>query len=121
MPNTCWNYITIACKNVEHKDEIKNIHDNELCKEAENEGLLKIQEKGAQGIRVLYETGWNPDFDWMESLVEKYKNCWFKDEWHEAGGGAGVWIGYHERNEKIIEQFSWDDLSLEEKHYLFVE
>ena len=25
------------------------------------------------------------------------------------------------KNEKIIEQFSWDDLSLEGKHYLFVE
>jgi hypothetical protein len=65
-------------------------------------------------------SAWNPNYEWLESLLDKYPNCWVKNEWSEEGGFAGVWVGYfNNKNEKIVKQMDWDDICIEGKACLF--
>ena len=97
MPNDCWNRITITCENIEFTEELNNLIINEL--------------KHKEDDKYVYE--------WLDGLLDKYPNCWIKNEWSEEGGFAGVWIGFVKDNEKIIKQLTWDDICLEGKHCLF--
>ena len=123
MPNDCWNHITITCENREFNDEFNNLVINEL-KHKEDEKYvyhetIDMLKRGTRGIIFSLLTAWNPDYEWLECLLEKYPNCWIKNEWSEEGGTAGVWIGFVKNNEKIIQQLTWDDICIEGKHYLF--
>ena len=123
MPNDCWSHVTITCENPEAVNELNNLILNELKhKDGEkyvyNETVDMIK-RGTRGIIFDIWSAWNPDYDWLESLLEKYPNCWIKNVWSEEGGCAGVWIGYNNNNEKIIKDLQWDDICLEGKVYLF--
>jgi len=146
MPNDCWNRMTITCLEYEYTEELKNLIKNELQyeekendekndeeKDKENkEGQPKYHEIvrmircGRRGIIFEIWSPWNPDYEWLEGLLDKYPNCWIKDEWSEEGGNAGVWVGYNSSNnqnnekEKMIQSFAWDDLCIEGKEYLFM-
>jgi hypothetical protein len=48
-------------------------------------------------------------------MTKKYPLCWIKDEWISEDGKAGVWIGYN----NSIKRLEWDDLSIEDEHYMF--
>ena len=123
MPNDCWNHITITCENREFTEELNNLIINEL-KHKEDEKYVyhetvNMLKRGTRGIICSLWSDWNPDYEWLDSLLDKYPNCWIKNEWSEEGGFAGVWIGFVKNNEKIIKQLTWDDICLEGKHYLF--
>ena len=123
MPNDCTNIVTITCEDEEILNKL--IHDNLQFYDGEkyvcNENV-KILRRGCRGIIFEIWSGWNPDYQWLESLIEKYSGCWVKNEWHEEGGMAGVWIGFiNDNNEPVIENFYWNDLSIEAKHFLFLE
>ena len=60
-------------------------------------------------------------FEWLKSLLNKYPNCWIKNEWAEEGGTAGVWIGYVKDNENIIKELEWNDICAEGQYYLFMD
>jgi hypothetical protein len=114
MPNDCTNYVTITCKD----EEVMN---NLVNKELEYNKHVTMIKRGCLGIIFEIWSPWNPDYKWLESLLEKYPNCWVKNEWHEEGGLAGVWIGYFDENEVVIHNYCWQDLCIEEKYYLFLE
>ena len=114
MPNDCINYVTITCKD----EEVINTL---ISEKLELNKYVKIIKRGSRGIIFEIWSPWIPDYKWLESLLEKYPNCWIKNEWHEEGGLAGVWIGYLVDNEKIIKKYCWNDLSIEDQHYLFLE
>lgn len=123
MPNDCWNNVTITCKNKEITDELNNLINNELKYKKDdkyiyNESVDMIK-CGTRGIIFKLWSSWNPNYEWFESLLDKYPNCWIKNEWSEEGGTAGVWIGFVNNNNKIIKKLIWDDLSLEDMYYLF--
>jgi hypothetical protein len=116
MPNDCCNHITITCENPHVRDELTSLVENEL----QNENVRMIKQ-GRRGIIFDVWSPWNPDYEWLEGLVDKYPNCWIKNEWYEEGGLAGVWIGFiNNRNEKTIQDFTWDDICIEGKVYLFM-
>ena len=113
MPNDCWNHITMTFKNSE---ELNLLIENEL----KNNPTIKIVEQGKKGIIFKLTSDWRPDFKWFECLILKYPSSWIKNEWKEEGGQAGVWIGYvDDNNDKIIKEFEWRDLCVEEKYYFF--
>lgn len=122
MPNECTNYITITCKheNVLNKLVCDNLQfydgNNYVYKEH-----VKMIKRGHRGIYFSMYSAWQPDYKWLESLLEKYPDCWIKNEWQEEGGLAGYWIGYFDENEQVINDSCWRDLSIEERHYLFLE
>uniref|UniRef100_A0A6C0B9M3 YubB ferredoxin-like domain-containing protein n=1 Tax=viral metagenome TaxID=1070528 RepID=A0A6C0B9M3_9ZZZZ len=124
MPNDCWNCMTITCENIEFAEELNSLVINELKhKEGEkyiyNETIDMLQ-RGTRGIIFNAWSAWNPDYEWLENLLDKYPNCWVKNEWSEEGGLAGVWIGFVKNNEKIIKDLTWDDICLEGKQFLFI-
>ena len=124
MPNDCWNNMTITCMRdqftiEENAAELNNLVVNEL-QHKENKSI-KIKEQGIRGIRFSLWSANEPDFEWLKSLLNKYPNCWVKNEWSEEGGTAGVWIGCVKNNEHIIKELEWDDICIEGKYFLFTD
>ena len=77
---------------------------------------ITIQKKCFKGIIFQQLTAWKPQYEWLESLLTKYPNCWVKNEWNEEGGIAGVWVGSVKNG---IQSMCWEDLSIEAKYYIF--
>lgn len=119
MPNDCTNIITIICKNQEIlynfiENELQTIKNNN----SEYNEIVKILKQGKYGLVFKLLSAWMPDYEFLESLLKKYPEFWIKNEWHEEGGIAGVWIGYTTENNNIdIKKLTWSDLSIEEKYY----
>jgi hypothetical protein len=121
MPNDCWNYITITCEDCE---ELNNLYINELIREEgrdyESEFYyyknITIEKKCFKGIKFQQLTAWKPDYEWLESLLTKYPNCWIKNEWNEEGGIAGVWVGSVNNG---IQTICWEDLCIEKNNDIF--
>lgn len=124
MPNDCWSHITITCENREAVDELNNLIINELKHKEENKYVyhetVNMIKRGTRGLIFDIWSAWNPDYEWLEGLLDKYPNCWVKNEWSEEGGSAGVWVGFmNNNNEKIIKDLQWDDICIEGKACLF--
>lgn len=123
MPNDCWNHMTITCQNPE---ELTRLINNELKHEENNELVyhetVTVFKKGSKAINFDIWSAWNPNYEWLENLLTNYPLCWVKNEWSEEGGWAGVWVGYMDNNnEPVIKTLQWDDLCIEDKHYLFLD
>ena len=126
MPNDCWNHITITCENPSVPDELNSLVMNELQHKENDEYIyhetVEMKKRCRRGIIFNIWSPWNPDFEWLESLILKYPKCWIKNEWSEEGGFAGVWIGHVDNNnEPVIESLTWEDICIEGKHYLFMD
>lgn len=124
MPNDCWNHVTITCQNPEAVGELNNLIINELKHKEDDKYVyhetVDMLKRGARGIIFDIWSAWNPNYGWLEGLLDKYPNCWIKNEWYEEGGFAGVWVGFvNNNNEKIIKDLQWDDICIEGKAYLF--
>jgi hypothetical protein len=119
MPNDCTNIITIICKNQENfskfiENELQTIKNYN----SEHHEIVKILKQGKYGIILNLWSAWKPDYEWLENLLKTYEDFWIKNEWHEEGGMAGVWIGFtKEDNEIDIQHLIWKDLSIEEEYY----
>ena len=125
MPNDCWNHITIVCKNKKYADQITDIVYNELKHEEGDKYVynknVNMIRRGTRGLEFKVWSAWRPHFEWLNVLLDRYPNCWVKNEWWEEGGLAGVCIGYIADNgEKKVENFEWEDLSIDCKHHLFI-
>lgn len=121
MPNECCNHITITCENI---DEISNLVKNELQHIELNDFVFNervhMLKRGKKGIIFEIVTDWNPDFDWLNSLLSSYPKCWIKNEWNEEGGTAGVWVGFVKNNEPFVQSMTWEDLCIESRHFMFL-
>ena len=124
MPNDCTNFITITFK---EEEVINNFVKNELQHNIENKYVyndtVNMIKRGCLGIVFEVLTSTNPPFEWLEKILHTYPNCWIKNEWCDESGMAGVWIAFIniENNEPIIQDFCWNDLSIEAKYYLFLD
>lgn len=115
MPNDCWNNITIVTRNSDElnnfiNEEIKDHHLAVFTKRSRNGAIINI---------------WSPNTlprEWLTRLLDSYPTCWIKNEWKEEAGMAGVWVGYvNENNQKVIKEFDWRDLSVDEEHFFFLD
>ena len=106
MPNECVSHITIT-----YPSELKEEIESDVKKLHE----VSIKQSGKNGMRFHYVTPWTPDDTWLKSMTSKYPSCWIKNEWISEDGTAGVWVGYN----NTIKSLEWDDLSIEDEHYMF--
>ena len=115
MPNDCWNNLTIASH--DNPTQLINLMENEFI----GKKIEKIHTQGKQGVKLLLWSAWKPDFKWLKSLVEKYPECWIKNEWNEEGGKAGVWVGgsLYKGNPSKIQSLEWDDICIEGENLYF--
>ena len=124
MPNDCWNNMTITC---EDPKELTSLIQNELQEKDKNgkyvyHETIEMIRRGSKGIIFRLWTPWIPNFEWLESLLTNYNECWVKNEWNEEGGMAGVWVGFiDQHNEQSIKEMTWTDLCIEARHYLFLD
>jgi hypothetical protein len=114
MPNDCWNTITITASELELNalmaTEFKDVP----------ERAFSIQRRGPYGVVLRLWSPWKPDFTWLETLLVTYPSCWVKNEWHEEGGSAGVWVGHFVGGGHCeIKRMEWEDLSIEEEVRVF--
>jgi hypothetical protein len=123
--NLCTNFITIACKDEEVLD---NLVRNELQFSDGNNNYvynetINMIKRGCRGIVFEIFTADNPPYEWLAKLIDTYPNCWIKNEWCNEIGIAGIWICFIniENNEPVIHDFCWNDLSNQDKYYLFLE
>ena len=126
MSTDCINKMTIVCINEDVTGELKNLIQNELQYKQNNQYVydnkIIILKKGKRGIQFNLWSPWSPNFDWLESLIRKYPNCWIKNEWSTDHGLSGLWLGFIDTNKKVfIKDITWDDLSAEDKAYLFMD
>lgn len=120
MPNDCYNNLTIT--SFDNPTELHTLIQNEFMNDDHiYHETIKVSKKGQRGISLTQYTAWNPDFQWLESLITKYPTCWIKNEWIEEGGNAGVWIGFMKNNNPVIKHLEWDDLCLEADSYCFLD
>jgi len=116
MPNDCWNHITITCEREDETGELQSLFVNELQHET-----IQVVKKARRGIIFDMWSAWNPEYEWLESLLYRYPNCWVKNEWSEEGGVAGVWVGYMDESQPVVRHLAWEDISIEGKAFLFTD
>ncbi len=118
MPNDCWNNLTI----IGSKEDIARYAAKELKKmdgQTIPEWAIKVECVGSRGIIYKVWSRWQPEFHWLEGLLDKYPSLWIKDEWSEEGGYEGVWVGTVKEGEKVIQRMEWMGLCLEERASFF--
>ena len=116
MPNDCWNYLTIVSHdNPEQLEKLLNM-------EFTHDKRIEMKKSGKEGIKFELWSSWLPDFEWLESLVTTYPDCWIKNEWNEEGGKAGVWIGGSmiKGHKMEIKRMEWDDICIEGQQTIYV-
>jgi len=116
MPNDCWNHITITCEREDETGELQSLFVNELQHET-----IQVVKKTRRGIIFNMWSAWNPDYEWLETLLYRYPNCWVKNEWSEESGIAGVWVGYMDESQPVVRHLAWEDISIEGKAFLFTD
>jgi hypothetical protein len=112
MPNDCWNNIIFVSEH--NSNELTDLFTKEIESKNSPEERLQIDYKGTNGIKFKLWSAWGADSDWFKELIQKYPNCWIKNDWYEEGGGAGIFIGGFlngEKQETIIKE--WDELPIE--------
>ena len=111
MPNDCWNKLHIAAE----EDVITTMYNNEFSDI--NKESSKV-EKYSRGLIIKMWSPWEPDYLWLETLIDKYE-CNIKNEWNEEGGYSGVWLGSKKNNEKNVTKLMWDYLCIEGLNHHF--
>lgn len=123
MPNYCCNRVTITkhvyCNIDLFIEEFNNLINNELKHKVDDKYVyfedIDVLKCGTRGITFSYWTEWNPNRLLLECLLDKYPNCWIKNEWSQGRGGfEGVWIGFVVNNGKIIKELTWDTVCLDD-------
>jgi hypothetical protein len=114
MPNWCWNHITVTGEravldNLMKDDNLQGIPEEFFSKKASGQGI----EIFSMGSR------WEPEYKWLESLLDNYPDIWIKNSWSEEGGREGVWIGTNRGEQKEIKQLEWEGMCIEEEAYRF--
>ena len=112
------NYLTIL-GNVESLDKIENggiILSNEEVNNDLNLVYLKdnyfgnnckIERKTTSCLKITFDFRNIPPNQYLEFLLHKFKNCWFKNEYITEDGDCGLWIGEYKNGKKEIQKTEW--------------
>jgi hypothetical protein len=126
MSHYCHNSLTIKFSSENHLHDFVYDYVENYAGAREK----KIVSKGTRGIITTCFTHEEPDFEWLEKILQDYRGCWIQNDWASyIQGVAGVWVGsWNEsiREEcpedplfQVINQMKWKDLSLEDRATLF--
>jgi hypothetical protein len=110
MSNDCWNEMTVTGS----KEDIQSFLQQEFVGLPDWAHTKHVTSE--TGLQFKLWSSLQPNFQWMEGLLEKYPSLLVKNLWYEQSGTAGVWVG---SKEKGIKTLQWDDLPLEEMSSIF--
>ena len=119
MPNDCWNKIEIASG----EEAIKSIYNNEIKTIIDYHPDNRITRMCKRGIILKTWTPNQPDYKFLEDLLNKYREVHIKNIWTEEGGYGGAWVGSYDykKGETKIQNFKWDELCIEGYNYHYSE
>ena len=112
MPNECSNYLTIVSTAETAETDIQAVLEEIQSKLRRH---ISITQRSKAGLRCKYITAWEPNFEFIETLLETYPLIWIKNEWISEDGTSGIFVG--EKNN--IQTLCWQDLSLEAEDFFF--
>ena len=69
---------------------------------------VKMNGKKTSNKLVIYFDYRNiPPYDYLKLLVNKFKGCWFKNEFITENGDCGLWIGCIKNDNIDIQEYNW--------------
>ena len=90
-----------------------------------NDEILYIAERFFENAKVIhrsekylvfsYEFRNVPINHYLQALLEKYPQCWMKNEFSTDSGQCGMWLGRFRHRKPYIQELSWMELSIEEE------
>ncbi len=126
MPNHCWNSLTV----IGHEEDIRALCESEF----KFAHLLPIPEHGADqdwcvknwGTKwerwdyettyrdtnecsVTFTTAWNPPFEYLRYILERYPRCWMKLTFSIEAHQAGIWIAYKWKGAAVEKKMFWEE------------
>lgn len=102
MSISCRNQITIISTDPHIIDTIVSLV----------KSVSVIHNKNKKGIQFEYMTRHEPDYTWLEDILDHY-SCWIKNTWSiEKDTLMGIWIGSTLNSEKQIQSMQWNDFSM---------
>lgn len=79
----------------------------------------KNEENISNKLTIYFDYRNIPPNDYLKILLEKYPECWIKNEYYTEDGDAGSWIGFYDYNGKQdIQELKWRELSVQD-HYQY--
>ena len=107
MPNYCYNDITIITYD-------KDQHINNIFDKTARGADITVKTRTANAIELTIITIEQPNYSWLDDLIDRYPAWWLKNTWWAENGFAGVWVGYHKHGEKTVKRAEWDDISIDD-------
>lgn len=69
------------------------------------------------GLKIKYDFRNQQPVEFFNIILNKYPDCWLKNEYFNEDGVAGIWIGIKGRNGIISNEDSWQDFDPYEYAY----
>lgn len=97
---------------------LKENYFGENCKMERGPKILGCasREPKSNKLKIIFNyRNINPD-EYLNFLIQKYKDCWMKNEYFTEIGTCGIWIGEYFNDELKIQTLEWyeapaDDMS----------
>jgi len=93
---------------------LKENYFNDKSKFIREEPRLKQNgKKTSNSLKISFYYRNEPIDDYLKLLLNKYKDCWFKNEYVTEDGDCGIWIGEIWNGEEKIQIRDWGEYNQE--------
>nr|QDY52306.1 hypothetical protein 6_18 [Mimiviridae sp. ChoanoV1] len=93
---------------------LKENYFNDKSKYIREEPRLKINgKKTSNRLEISFYFRNIPVDDYLKLLLNKYKDCWFKNQYITEYGDCGMWIGQIENDVPNIKVIEWGEYTQE--------
>ena len=75
---------------------------------------IKVKTRTNNAIELTIVTIDQPNYESLESLIDRFPAWWLKNTWWAEHGNAGVWVGYHKKGKQTIKRTEWDDICIDD-------
>ena len=72
------------------------------------------------GLKIKYNFRNIQPIDFFNAILNKYPDCWLKNEYYNEDGKAGIWIGMKGPNGIISNEDTWEDFDPYEYAYDYI-
>ena len=87
---------------------LKENYFNDKSKIIREEPHLKMNcKKTSNSLKISFYFRNIPPDDYLKLLLNKYKDCWFKNEYNTEDGDCGMWIGEIWNGKEKIQTMEW--------------
>lgn len=92
-----------------------------LCKHGQSivqnllgEFNVQIMYRTPNCLKVCYPYRNDTIYEYLKQLLKVHPKCWMKNEFINEYGNCGIWIASMVKNEPVIQEIEWSELSVED-------